>query len=91
MLRRYATTEEVAEFLIGLSSKGILYDEGEIERTVPDDPKDDYLVALLHASGADYLVTGDPHLTALGSRGLAPIFNPRAFYVKVLAPTEDTP
>lgn len=87
--RRYATIEEVAEFLIGLSRKGILYDEGEIERAVPDDPKDDYLVALLCSSGADYLVTGDPHLTTLGSMGSAPVLSPRAFYEQVLGTTED--
>lgn len=31
---------------------------------VPGDPKDDYLVALTRVSGAGYLVSGDPHLTA---------------------------
>lgn len=89
--RRYATLEEVAEFLIWLSRKGILYDEGQIERTVQEDPKDDYLVALLRSSGADYLVSGDPHLTALGNSGLASILSPRSFYEQVLGPTEDAP
>ncbi|CAN5786459.1 putative toxin-antitoxin system toxin component, PIN family [soil metagenome] len=89
--RRHATIEEVAEFLVGLSSKGILYDEVEIERTVPDDPKDDYLVALLRSSGADYLITGDPHLAVLGDSGLVPVVNLRAFYENAVAPMEDTP
>ncbi len=39
-------------------------DEGEIV-PVSDDPKDDYLVALAVASGASYLVSGDPHLLDL--------------------------
>lgn len=59
--RRYTTVEEVEELLSGLREKGRFFDEGEPERLVPDDPKDDYLVALALESGADYLVSGDPH------------------------------
>lgn len=51
--------------------------EGEIERAVPDDPKDDYLVALTHASNADYLVSGDPHLT--GAKSEIAVLTPREF------------
>ena len=36
----------------------------EPERLVPEDPKDDYLVALALASDADYIVSGDPHLVS---------------------------
>ncbi len=47
---------------------------------MPDDPKDDYLVALAQASGADYLVSGDPHLVraSLGKGGAA-VLTPRQF------------
>ena len=60
--RRYMTEGEVEDLIADLREKGTGATEGEIERTVPDDPKDDYLVALAHASNADYLVSGDPHL-----------------------------
>lgn len=64
--RRHATIEEVEELLAGLREKGTFFDEGEPERLVPDDPKDDYLMALALTSEADHLVSGDPHLTGLG-------------------------
>jgi putative PIN family toxin of toxin-antitoxin system len=54
--------------------------EGEPERVVPDDPKDDYLVALARVSGADYLVSGDPHLAAAPpGEGTVPVLTPRQF------------
>ncbi len=51
---------------------------GETERTVPDDPKDDYLVALTRVSGADYLVSGDPHLMRV-LPGRVTVLTPRQF------------
>lgn len=60
--RRYMTEGEVEDLIANLREKGIGATEGEIERAVPDDPKDDYLVALTHASNADYLVSGDSPL-----------------------------
>lgn len=60
---------------------GVRFDEeGEPERVVPDDPKDDYLVALASASNADYLVSGDPHLTGLSGEGIGfEVLGPRRF------------
>ncbi len=78
--RRYATIEEVEDFLVGLRQKGLFFDEGEPERTVPDDPKDDYLAALARVSGADYLVSGDSHLMGTLSGGeTVPVLTPRQF------------
>jgi|SRR5215210_3235638 len=78
--RRYATIEEVEDFLAGLLEKGFFFDEGEPERIVPDDPKDDYLMALASASRADYLVSGDPHLMeTLPGRETVPVLTPRQF------------
>lgn len=67
--RRYATVEEVEELLDGLREKGTFFDEGDPERVVPDDPKDDYPVALAGASVADCIVSGDPHLIAIARLG----------------------
>jgi putative PIN family toxin of toxin-antitoxin system len=62
--RRHMTESEVENLVEDLREEGISVEEGEIGRVVPGDPKDDYLVALARVSGADYLVSGDPHLTA---------------------------
>ena len=78
--RRYATVKEVEDFLIGLRVKGRFFDEGEPRRLVPDDPKDDYLVALALESGADYLVSGDPHLAGVSPEEITvPILTSRQF------------
>ncbi len=77
--RRYATEEEVEDFVFGLRAKGIFFEDVEAERLVPDDPKDDYLVALTHASGADYLVSGDPHLAGAENKVSGTVLTPRQF------------
>jgi uncharacterized protein len=77
--RRYATEEEVEDFVLGLREKGLLFEDVGTERLVPDDPKDDYLVALARASGADYLVSGDPHLTRTKVEMPVSVLTPRQF------------
>jgi predicted nucleic acid-binding protein len=42
------------------------------------DPDDDYLVGLAKASGSDFLVSGDPHLTELDDPQ-PPVLTPRSF------------
>jgi uncharacterized protein len=78
--RRYMTKSEVENLVEELRKNGIIAEEGEIGRMVPGDPKDDYLVALARVSGADYLVSGDPHL---GAASLDPatvtVLTPRRF------------
>jgi putative PIN family toxin of toxin-antitoxin system len=63
--RRHMTEREVENLAEDLRENGIIAEEGEIGRMVPDDPKDDYLVALARVSGADYLVSGDPQLHSI--------------------------
>ena len=49
-------------------------------RAVPDDPKDDMVVATAVAAKADYLVTGDRrHLLPIGSYEGIQIVTPRQF------------
>lgn len=80
--RRWFPEEAVPLFLGRLHAVGTPHEEGEIE-PVTADPKDDYLVALVAASGAGYLVSGDPHLLDVETSptgGIAiPILNPREF------------
>jgi len=47
-------------------------------RVVPDDPGDDYLVALAIAAGADVLVTRDRHLSKVRPSGDLEIISPYA-------------
>lgn len=77
--RRYATEGEVDDLLFGLREKGIFFEDVGTDRLVPDDPKDDYLVALAHASVADYLVSGDSHLTEAKSKVPVVVLTPRQF------------
>ncbi len=78
--RRHMTESEVENLVEDLREKGISAEEGEIERMVPGDPKDDYLVALARVSGADYLVSGDPHLTSASlDDATVTVLTPRRF------------
>ncbi len=61
---------EAAERIIGLPELA----------AVPDDPKDDMVVATAVKAGADYLVTGDKkHLLPLGEYRGIKIISPRQF------------
>ncbi len=72
--------DEVEDLVSGLREVGTIVEEGEIGRIVPEDPKDDYLVALARVASADYLVSGDPHLTSLGDEVGMQVLTPRIFY-----------
>lgn len=80
-MRRYGPAGLAELYVRRASQVGVLVEvEREPERMVPDDPKDDYLVALAIESGADYLVSGDPHLAASSLRqGAVPVLTPRQF------------
>jgi putative PIN family toxin of toxin-antitoxin system len=54
-----ASTEEL---IAGLCELALLFPDTNIERTVKDDPDDDKIIACAKVSGAEYIVTGDPHL-----------------------------
>lgn len=58
-------------FAARLGHEGILLDDPvDPPREVPDDPKDDYLVALTLSAGAAALVTRDKHFQKVRVRGL---------------------
>lgn len=85
--RRYATEEAVEEFLSGLRDKGTFFEDIEAGRLVPDDPKDDYLIALAKVSEADFLVSGDPHLHGLETP--PEVLTPRQFRERLERETND--
>jgi uncharacterized protein len=77
--RRYATEEEVRDYVESLRRRAALADDpSEIEPGLTPDPGDDYLVALARAARAQVLVSGDPHLTGLDDPR-PPVMTPRAF------------
>ncbi len=49
---------------------------------VSPDPDDDYLIALARAGNADYLVSGDRHLTHLADPE-PPVLTPRQFLERI--------
>ncbi len=77
--RRYISIEEVARYLDLIRRAAPTESEPSLpSETFTPDPKDEYLVALARASGADFLVSGDPHLTRL-ENPRPPTLTPRAF------------
>lgn len=76
--RRYVSEDEATAFIDMLRQESLL-----VEDPVPSptpwtaDPDDEYLIALALEYHADFLVSGDPHLTRL--RGVLPVLTPREF------------
>jgi PIN domain len=63
--RRWLSEDEAAAFVASLRCGARVVDDPPPEPGVTPDPDDDYVVALARAAGADYLVSGDRHLTDL--------------------------
>jgi putative PIN family toxin of toxin-antitoxin system len=76
--RRYLSEEEVSVYLTLVGLVGTTQPDPPGAAGLTPDPKDDYLVALARSSGADYLVSGDPHLADLPTPQ-PPVLRPRAF------------
>jgi putative PIN family toxin of toxin-antitoxin system len=78
--RRAFDPAEVAEFCNGLAEECEMVISLPQLRAVPNDPKDDPLVATAVAGRADYLVTGDRrHLLVLREYEGVQIISPRDF------------
>ncbi|MBA2274771.1 MAG: putative toxin-antitoxin system toxin component, PIN family [Actinobacteria bacterium] len=75
---KYDITKEEAEgFAQRLFEEGVQFDDPrDPPRLVPDDPNDDYLVALVLTAKAEFLVTRDRHFEQVRIRGLR-IVSPR--------------
>lgn len=76
--RRWPTVEEARAFVDALRRGAVVIDDPPSLPGVTPDPRDDYLVALARAAGADRLISGDPHLTGLADAD-PPVLAPRAF------------
>lgn len=81
-LRRYVAyaDEDVRDYIRWLLTHAEMVPDGPAPRVVPNDPKDDPIIAAAVSAKADYLITGDrAHLLPIGEyRGIR-IISPRAF------------
>ena len=81
-VRRYAAyaDEDVHAFIRWLITQAEMVPDRPAPRVVPNDPKDDPIIAAAVAAKADYLVTGDhEHLLPLGTYQGVRIVSPRSF------------
>ena len=76
--RRYGSDAEVEVFLRRFATARLVADP-PAQRIVAADPDDDYLMALARCAKADYVASGDRHLTQLED-AVPPVLSPRAFY-----------
>lgn len=77
-LRRWVSDPAAAEYVEGLTDAALLIDDPPAQPGLSPDPDDDYLITLARAAGADYLVSGDHHLTGLADP-TPPVLTPREF------------
>ena len=76
--RPYVTAREVRAYVALLRRLSSVEPDPEITDGLTADPGDDYLVALARATGAHFIVSGDPHLTEL-KQARPPVLTARAF------------
>lgn len=84
--RPYVTKDEVAAYVDLIRNFAVLLADPEPQPGLSPDPGDDDLIALARASGADFIVSGDPHLTGL-RRARPPVVTPRAFVGRLGEPS----
>lgn len=73
----------IEELIAGISDVLELFPDVKITGVVKDDPDDDRILSCAWVSGAEYIVTGDPHLLKLGKYRNTPIVTPRKFLTLV--------
>ena len=81
--RSKLTYSDVLEYVLWIRERAVLAN-ALVSAQVSADPDDDYLWALAASYRDVYLVSGDPHLLALGGPGPVRILSPRRFYDDVL-------
>jgi len=83
--RKYQTiAARIQAISIFLQHDTIRVDGSPSSRIVPDDPKDDFIIAAAVEGKARYIVSGDEHLLNLGHYRGIKILTPRDFAVNVL-------
>jgi len=77
-ISRYLEPGDAEDLLAAIRLQAELADDPPSQPGLTPDPGDDYLVSLARAAGADYLVSGDAHLTGLEDAE-PPVLTPRQF------------
>ena len=77
-LARRVEERDAATYLNGLEESATLLDDPDVPEQISPDPDDDYLVFLARQGKADFLVSGDRHLTELPDP-IPPVLTPRQF------------
>ena len=77
-ISRYLEPGDPEELLAAIRLQADLVDDPQAQPGLTPDPGDDYLVSLARAAGADFLVSGDAHLTGLPNAE-PPVLTPRQF------------
>jgi putative PIN family toxin of toxin-antitoxin system len=76
--RRWISESDAAEFVAGPAAAGTVVGDPSNPSPVSANPADDYLIAIAQTACADYLVSGDHHLTDLADLS-PPVLTPRNF------------
>lgn len=82
--RRWIDASDAVEFVSRVQEGALLEADPPPSPGLTGDPGDDYLVALARAE-ADYLVSGDSHLTGLAEPD-PPVLTPRQFLDRLAGP-----
>lgn len=77
-LRRWVSVATAAEYVDALAEDAVVIDDPAAHPGLSPDPDDDYLITLARANAADYLISGDRHLTGLTDPN-PPVLTPRQF------------
>ncbi len=86
--RRYLSLEEAEEYVALFQRFALVAPDPPPEPGLTPDPGDDYLVSLARAAGAQFLVSGDAHLTGLDDPR-PPVLTPRDFLTLLKTPSRD--
>jgi uncharacterized protein len=82
--KKYELSEEtITEYVVSIWDDSTIVEVTKPVTNVSPDPDDDKFLACAEAAGADYVVSGDPHLIDLRSYREIPILTPRQFLTKL--------
>jgi uncharacterized protein len=81
--RSYVSEGDVRQYVAALAQEGfVISDPRPSSEPLTEDPKDDYLLSLARAAGAEAIVSGDAYLTGLRAPE-PPVLTPRQFLAEL--------
>jgi hypothetical protein len=82
--KKYRISQQDIDDFLAQVEKGAVMTPGRLALSVvEEDPDDDIILACAVEGGADYIVSGDPHLLKLRSYEAVPIVTPRDFLTRL--------